>query len=75
MTLGDFIKRLQGMIDGKGLYPQSARTAQVKLGKAPGNVSDLFDYFEVKKVGNDIILIPTEIWSESERRKSNESKL
>ena len=75
MTLGDFIKRLQGMIDGKGIYQSSTRSAQVKLAKSPDNLSDLFDYFEVKKVGSDIVLVPTQIWSESERRKSNESKL
>ena len=47
MTLGDFIKRLQGMIDGKGIYQSSTRCAQVKLAKSPDNLSDLFDYFEV----------------------------
>lgn len=65
MTLSDFIKRLQGMIEGKGVYPNSAANAQVKLGKSIDNLCDVFDYFEVKKSGNDIVLVPTDVWNQN----------
>lgn len=67
MTLGDFVKRLEGMIEGKGIYQSATRNAQVKLAKRPRDTFDVYDFFEVKKIGDDIVLVPSEVWDRSQK--------
>lgn len=67
MTLGDFIKRLSSMIEGKGIYQSATRNAQVKLAKRIGDLRDVYDYFEVKKDGENIVLVPTDIWDKGKK--------
>lgn len=58
MTISDLVQRLTKLYkDGK-----VNSSAQVKL-----NCSQVFDYFEIKTVGDDVFLVPTDVWNRKEK--------
>lgn len=62
MTISDLVARLQSMISQKGMLPVVKSTAQVKIGKQIGNKDDVYEYFDIVKQGNDIVLMPVDKW-------------
>lgn len=62
MTLCDLINRLKSFMDGTQFCFRVDRTAQVKLGKYVGNEKDVYDYFDIIKVGKDLVLVPSDKW-------------
>ena len=39
---------------------------QIKLGKDYGEKSPVFDYFDIVIVGEDIVLVPSDVWERKE---------
>ena len=68
MTISDLIKRLQSHLTGESYFSKVSPGAQVKLGRELDNKDSVFEYFEVVRDGNDIVLVPTGIW---DRHKKN----
>lgn len=66
MTISDLVQRLNSFMKGESFCFRVPSTAQVKLGKEIDNQTDVFDYFDVVRVGDDIVLVPSSKW---ERRK------
>ena len=62
MTLSDLIARLER------LRKEMSATTAVKLGKEYNAREDVFDSFDVAKVGNSIVFIPSDRWSVSNGR-------
>ena len=62
MTLSDLIAQLER------LRKEMNATTAVKLGKEYNAREDVFDSFDVEKVGNSIVFIPSDRWSVSNGR-------
>lgn len=62
MTLCDLINRLKSFMDGKQFGFAVERDAQVKLGKYIGNEKDVYDYFDIIRVGKTLVLVPSDKW-------------
>lgn len=62
MTLSDLIAQLER------LRKETNATTAVKLGKEYNAREDVFDSFDVAKVGNSIVFIPSDRWSVSNGR-------
>ena len=67
MTISDLIKRLQTMLSKSSMLPHVESNAQVKLGKDYNNTDDTFEYFEIQRVGKDVVLVPTDKWERSHK--------
>lgn len=62
MTISDLVKRLQAMQSGSSMLSHVESNAQVKIGKSYNDTSDPFEYFEIQRVGKDVVLVPTDKW-------------
>ena len=62
MTLSDLIAQLER------LRKEMNATTSVKLGKDYNAREDVFDSFDVAKVGNSIVFVPSDRWSVSNGR-------
>lgn len=62
MTLCDLINRLKTFMDGANSCFSVDRTAQVKLGKHVNDEKDVYDYFDIIRVGKDLVLVPSDKW-------------
>lgn len=69
MTLSDFVSRLTAMQNEKSICFKLNPNAQVKLGKAIGDSENTFDYFDIQRVGNDIVLVPSDKWDKHNRSR------
>lgn len=56
MTVSDLILRLQE------LQKKIGSGAAVKIGKAKDNPEETFEFFETRRIENEIVLMPTSIW-------------
>lgn len=64
MTLGDFITRLKNLQKDIKIKPNS----QVQLGKAFNSSDDPFEYFDIKIVDSNVILVPSDRWDRPKER-------
>lgn len=62
MTISDLVKRLQTMLSGSSMLSHVESNAQIRLGKDYNNTDDTFEYFEIQRVGKDVVLVPTDKW-------------
>lgn len=62
MTLSDFVSRITAIYNEKSVCFRMKPDAQVKLGKAINDSENTFDYFDIQRVGNDIVLVPSDKW-------------
>ena len=56
MTVSDLILRL------KELQKKVGSGAAVKIGKVKDNPEETFEFFETRRIENEIVLMPTSIW-------------
>lgn len=70
MTLCDLINRLKSFMDDKRSLFAVDRTAQVKLGKYVGNEKDVYDYFDIIRVNNTLVLVPSDKWDKHALKKN-----
>lgn len=62
MTLCDLVLRLQELMKEKTWNSGITRTSQVKIGKSMDNSDDCFDFFDIVKKDDCIVLMPSSKW-------------
>lgn len=65
MTISDLILRLKTLQKSIDI----GSTAQVQIGKEYNNPENPFEYFDIKVVGKNVVLVPSDKWDRPKESK------